>query len=253
MGLLMLGGDLVVFIGLGFAAQLIDGALGMAYGLIATSALLASGAPPAIASASVHAAEVVTTGLAGASHMWHRNVDWRLLRRLALAGVLGGVLGAYVLTELPEKPVKAFVAVYLFGMALLIVYRLTNGKAVEGRVIGPVAVGVAGGFLDAIGGGGWGPTVNSTLIAQGESPRHSIGTVSVAEFFVTGAVSATFILTLDFSSYGRVVLGLIIGGAVAAPFAGWFSRVLPQRVLMALVAVVVAGLALYNIVRLGQA
>jgi uncharacterized membrane protein YfcA len=249
----MLGGDLVLFIGLGFAAQLIDGALGMAYGLIATSALLASGAPPAIASASVHAAEVVTTGLAGASHMWHRNVDWRLFRRLALAGVLGGVLGAYVLTELPEKPVKASVPVYLFGMALLIVYRLTNGKAVEGRVIGPVPVGVAGGFLDAIGGGGWGPTVNSTLIAQGESPRHSIGTVSVAEFFVTAAVSATFVLTLDFSSYGRVVSGLIIGGAVAAPFAGWFSRVLPQRVLMALVAAVVAGLALYNIVRLGQA
>ncbi len=248
----MLGGDLVLFIALGFAAQLIDGALGMAYGLIATSALLASGAPPAIASASVHAAEVVTTGLAGASHMWHRNVDWRLLRRLALSGVLGGVLGAYILTELPEKPVKAFVAVYLFSMALLIVYRLTKGVAAQRCVVGPVPLGVAGGFLDAIGGGGWGPTVNSTLIAQGESPRHSIGTVSLAEFFVTAAVSVTFVLTLDFSSYGQVVLGLIIGGAVAAPFAGWFSRVLPQRVLMTLVAAVVAGLALYNLVRLGE-
>jgi hypothetical protein len=184
--------------------------------------------------------------------MWHRNVDWRLLRRLALSGVLGGVLGAYILTELPEKPVKAFVAVYLFSMALLIVYRLTKGVAAQRCVVGPVPLGVAGGFLDAIGGGGWGPTVNSTLIAQGESPRHSIGTVSLAEFFVTAAVSVTFVLTLDFSSYGQVVLGLIIGGAVAAPFAGWFSRVLPQRVLMTLVAAVVAGLALYNLVRLGE-
>jgi uncharacterized membrane protein YfcA len=152
---MMLGGDLAFFVALGFAAQLIDGALGMAYGLIATSVLLASGSPPAIASASVHAAEVVTTGLAGASHVWHRNVDWQLFRRLALAGVLGGVLGAYILTELPEKPVKVFVTVYLFGMAMLIVYRIMKGPSERSRLVGPVPVGVAGGFLDAIGGGGW--------------------------------------------------------------------------------------------------
>jgi uncharacterized protein len=249
----MIAGDLAFYIALGFAAQLVDGALGMAYGLIATSVLLASGAPPALSSASVHAAEVVTTGLAGASHVWHQNVDWRTFRRLAIAGVVGGVTGAYVLTELPEKPVKVFVTVYLFGMALLILHRIISGGSVERkpvRVIVPI--GVAGGFLDAIGGGGWGPMVNSTLIARGETARISIGSVSLAEFLVTAAISATFVMTLDLASYGQVVLGLIIGGALAAPFAGWFSRVLPQQVLMSLVALTVSALGVYNFVQLGR-
>ena len=249
----MISGDLAFYIALGFAAQLVDGALGMAYGLIATSVLLASGAPPALSSASVHAAEVVTTGLAGASHVWHQNVDWRTFRRLAVAGVVGGVTGAYILTELPEKPVKVFVTLYLFGMALLILRRIISGGSVERkpvRVIVPI--GVAGGFLDAIGGGGWGPMVNSTLIARGETARISIGSVSLAEFLVTAAISATFVMTLDLASYGQVVLGLIIGGALAAPFAAWFSRVLPQQVLMSLVALTVSALGVYNFVQLGR-
>jgi uncharacterized membrane protein YfcA len=247
----MFSGELAFYIGLGFAAQLVDGALGMAYGLIASSALLASGATPAISSASVHAAEVVTTGLAGASHVWHENVDWRTFRRLAAAGVLGGLVGAYVLTELPEKPVKVFVTLYLFGMALLILRRIIVGDVERKPVRGTIPIGLAGGFLDAIGGGGWGPMVNATLIARGERPRISIGSVSLAEFFVTAAISAMFVLSLDLATYGRVVLGLIIGGALAAPFAGWFSRVLPQKVLMSLVAVVVGALGIYNFVQLG--
>jgi uncharacterized membrane protein YfcA len=247
----MFSGELAFYIGLGFAAQLVDGALGMAYGLIASSALLASGATPAISSASVHAAEVVTTGLAGASHVWHENVDWRTFRRLAAAGVLGGLVGAYVLTELPEKPVKVFVTLYLFGMALLILRRIIVGDVERKPVRGTIPIGLAGGFLDAIGGGGWGPMVNATLIARGERPRISIGSVSLAEFFVTAAISAMFVLSLDLATYGRVVLGLIIGGALAAPFAGWFSRVLPQKILMSLVAVVVGALGIYNFVQLG--
>jgi uncharacterized membrane protein YfcA len=247
----MLGGDLAFYVALGFAAQLVDGALGMAYGLIATSVLLASGAPPTTASASVHAAEMVTTGLAGASHIWHRNVDWRMVRRLAPAGVIGGIIGAYVLTELPEQPVKVFVAIYLLGMAFLIARRLLDGRVEHKRSVRVVPLGLGGGFLDAIGGGGWGPVVNSTLIAQGESPRHSIGSASVCEFFVTAAISATFIVTLDLATYGQIVLGLILGGALAAPFAGWFSRTLPQRVLMSLVALVVSGLGVYSFTRLG--
>jgi uncharacterized membrane protein YfcA len=230
----MLSGELAFFVALGFAAQLVDGALGMAYGLIATSALLAFGAPPAVASASVHAAEVVTTGLAGASHVWHQNVDWRLCRRLAAAGVLGGVVGAYVLTELPERTVKIFVTIYLLAMTGLIVWRIVRKRLERRQVPGEVPLGMAGGFLDAIGGGGWGPIVNSTLIAGGESPRHSIGSVSLSEFFVTAAISLTFLVALDLDTYGRVVLGLIIGGAFAAPLAGWFSRAMPQRLLMGL-------------------
>ena len=124
----MLSSDLAVYVALGFAAQLVDGALGMAYGLLCTSALLATGVPPAIASASVHAAEVVTTGLAGGSHLWHRNVDWRLFRRLAPAGVAGGTLGAYVLTELPVATVKLVVMAYLIGITALITWRVFTGR-----------------------------------------------------------------------------------------------------------------------------
>ncbi|MDP4024181.1 sulfite exporter TauE/SafE family protein [Methylobacterium sp. NEAU 140] len=240
-----------IFVALGFAAQLVDGALGMAYGLICTSALLAAGVPPAAASASVHAAEVVTTGLAAGSHLWHRNVDWRLVRRLAGAGVVGGVLGAYVLTGLPGEAVRPFVSLYLLAITGVIAWRLFTGSTAEGlRRLGVAPVGAAGGFLDAIGGGGWGPVVTSTLVAQGERARHAIGSGSVSEFLVTAAISATFLATLDLAAYGRIVLGLIVGGALAAPFAGWFSRILPQRVLMAAVAVVVGGLGVYGLVAL---
>ena len=246
----MLSGEFAFYVAIGFVAQLVDGAVGMAYGLIATSVLLALGAPPTVASASVHAAETVTTGLAGASHVWHQNVDWYRVRRLAPAGMIGGAIGAYVLTELPERPVKVFVTIYLMAMALLIARRIFVGEVDRKRFIGSVTMGLGGGFLDAIGGGGWGPMVNSTLIARGDSPRHSIGSVSVSEFFVTAAISATFVLALDVVTYGLVVVGLIIGGALAAPFAGWLSRVLPQRVLMSLVALIVTGLGVYNLVRL---
>jgi uncharacterized membrane protein YfcA len=249
----MFSSDLAFYIALGFGAQLVDGALGMAYGLITTPVLLASGASPALSSASVHAAEVVTTGLAGASHVWYQNVEWRTFRRLAVAGVIGGVIGAYVLTELPETPVKVFVTLYLLGMAVLILHRIISGVVVQQHVKGTMPIGMAGGFLDAIGGGGWGPIVNSTLIARGATPRISIGSASLAEFLVTAAISVTFVLTLDFATYGQVVLGLIIGGALAAPFAGWFSRMLPQKVLMSLVALVVSGLGVYNVVQLSSA
>ena len=249
----MVSSDMALYAALGFAAQLVDGALGMAYGLLCTSALLATGVPPAAASASVHAAEVVTTGLAGGSHLWHGNIDWRLFRRLTPAGVAGGVLGAYVLTELPVAAVKVLVAAYLLGITALITWRVLTGRAArQVRALGIAPVGAGGGFLDAIGGGGWGPLVTSTLVARGESPRHAVGSASLSEFFVTAAISATFLATLDLTAYGQVVLGLVVGGALAAPFAGWFSRVLPQRALMAAVAVVVGGLAVHALVRLAS-
>ena len=242
-------GGLALYIGLGFIAQLVDGALGMAYGLISTSALLATGAPPAIASASVHAAEMVTTGLAAGSHVWNRNVDWSLFKRLLPAGVVGGVLGAYLLTGLPETPVKIFVVVYLAVMALLILWRLFKQGQERKRAVGMVPIGLGGGFLDALGGGGWGPMVTSTLIAQGDDPRQSIGSVSASEFFVTLAISITFVTQLDLARYGYIVLGLIIGGAIAAPFAGFLARILPQKLLTAMVAGVVAALAVYNFIQ----
>jgi uncharacterized membrane protein YfcA len=249
--------EILLYVALGFAAQLIDGALGMAYGLIATSALLATGTSPALASASVHAAEIVTTGLAGASHVWNRNVDWALFKRLAPAGVAGGVLGACVLIELPENAVKAFVTLYLITMAAVIARRILLGRkarantaAQRERMAPTIPLGAGGGFLDAVGGGGWGSIVTTTLIARGDQPRHSIGSASLAEFLVTLSISLTFLTALDLSDYGTVVLGLIVGGALAAPLAGVLSRNLPARTLMILVAIVVAALALVSLARL---
>ena len=252
--------ELLIFIALGFFAQLVDGALGMAYGLIATTALLTLGVPPAFASASVHAAEVVTTGLAGTSHVWHKNIDWPLFKRLAPAGVAGGIIGAYILTGLPETFVKVAVTLYLIGMTWMLTRRIVrNTRAQEGtkaqreRKIRTPVVGGVGGFLDAIGGGGWGPVVTSTLLARGDHPRSTIGSVSLAEFFLTVAISVTFILALDFSAYLQVVLGLIIGGALAAPLAGYLSRILAPRTLMILVAIVISVLSVYSLVRLAIA
>lgn len=234
--------ELLLFAAIGFAAQIIDGALGMAFGVICSSSLLAFGLPPAFASASVHAAEVVTTGLSGASHLYHRNVDRRLFLKLVVTGVLGGIAGAYVLTGLPEQIVKIFVALYLVGMALLIFERV-RGREHRRFQPPPQALGAGGGFLDAIGGGGWGPIVASSLIATGGEPRRTIGSVNLAEFFVTVAISVTFLLHLDFTQYGRIVLGLVIGGALAAPLAGYLIRIMPQRLALVLVALVVASQA----------
>jgi uncharacterized membrane protein YfcA len=246
--------ELLLYVLLGLAAQLVDGALGMAYGLIVTSTLLATGQPPAVASAAVHAAEVVTTGLAGGSHVWHKNVDWKLFVRLAPAGVIGGVLGAYVLVGLPETWVKIFVSLYLLALTVIITRRvMAEPKKSRKRHRRPgketqvIPIGAAGGFLDAIGGGGWGPIVTSTLIVRGDNPRKSIGSSSLSEFFVTMAVSAALFVSLDFIKYLTIVVGLIIGGAIGAPFAGWFSKVIPMRWLMIMVAVVIGFLALSNI------
>jgi len=245
--------ELLLYILLGVVAQLVDGALGMAYGLIVTSTLLAAGWPAVVASASVHAAEVVTTGLAGGSHVWHKNVDWKLFLRLAPAGVIGGIIGAYILVGLPENWVKAFVSVYLVAITIMIARRILTEPKKEkphrrpGKEIQVIPIGAAGGFLDAIGGGGWGPIVTSTLIVRGDHPRKSIGSSTLSEFFVTIAISATFIMSLDFMRYAEIVIGLIVGGAVAAPFAGYLSRIIPMRWLMIMVAVIVAVLAVVNI------
>lgn len=249
--------DFLLYVLLGLTAQLVDGALGMAYGLITTSVLLATGTPPAIASATVHAAEVVTTGLAGASHVWHRNIDWKLFARLAPAGVAGGVLGAYVLVGLPENIVKIFITIYLLAMTALIARRVMKKeqkkpppKEKREKRVPTIPLGAGRGFLDAVGGGGWGPLVTSTLIVRGDNPRKSIGSVSLSEFFLTTAVSVAFLLSLNWQEYARLVLGLIIGGAIAAPFAGWLSKIIAPRILMVMVATVVATLAIANLVRL---
>lgn len=241
--------DLIVYALVGFLAQLVDGALGMAFGVISTSVMLAAGVTPSVASASVHAAEVVTTGLSGMSHLWFKNVDKKLFIKLALAGAAGGVTGAYILTNLPIEIIKPAVTGYLCAMGLLIVYRAMKSAPQREDVKGVVPLGAAGGFLDALGGGGWGPIVTSTLIARGISPRHVIGSVNLAEFFVTVSVSITFFLTIA-PTYFKVAAALIAGGALAAPLAGYMSKTIPPRILMFMVSAVVLALGAWNMYRL---
>jgi uncharacterized membrane protein YfcA len=241
--------EILLFVAIGFFAQLVDGALGMAFGVIASSSLIATGAPPAIASAAVHAAEIVTTAISGASHIWNRNVDRGLFLRLVVPGAAAGAVGAYVLTGLPEEVVKPVVTVYLAAMAVLIFARVLGWGLKRWRPPTPV-IGAGGGFLDAIGGGGWGPLVASTLIATGDNPRRSVGSVNLAEFFIAVTVSATFLTQLDLARYGKPVIGLIIGGALAAPLAGYLLRIMPMRVALILVGVVVAALSVLNLARL---
>jgi uncharacterized membrane protein YfcA len=238
--------QIALFAGIGFVAQIIDGALGMAFGVIASSSLMAFGAPPAIASASVHAAEVFTTSISGASHIWHRNVDRAIFLRLVFTGVLGGIAGAYIVTGLPEEIVKPIVTIYLSVMAVIIFLRVAKKLPRKWPIPIP-AVGGAGGFMDAIGGGGWGPLVASTLIATGDEPRRAIGSVNLAEFFLTVTVSIVFLTQLELANYWKIVLGLIIGGAIAAPLAGFLIKIIPPRGAMLLVGVVITGLSAVNV------
>lgn len=227
---------LLPFIAIGFAAQVVDGAMGMAFGVINSTLLVGMmGVPPAVASASVHVVETFTTAASGASHVAHRNIDWRLFRRLVLPGVIGGALGAYALASIDASVARPFVMAYLAAVALYLLYRAWRGEVrpKQPRVIAPL--GLVGGFLDAAGGGGWGPVVTSNLIAQGVTPRFTIGTVNTVEFFVTLTISATFILTLGFAAFTVQAVGLLIGGMLAAPFGAVLAKRIPARPLMAMV------------------
>ena len=176
--------------GAGLAAQLVDGALGMAYGVISTALLVSRGVDPALASASVHAVEVFTTGASGVSHVAHKNVNWKLLRRIAIPGMIGGALGAYALSNISAATARPFVLAYLAASGLYLFWRGLLYPP-EGRVAKHVApLGLLGGFLDAAGGGGWGPVVTSNLLIQGADPRKVVGTVNTVEFFLTVTVSA---------------------------------------------------------------
>jgi uncharacterized membrane protein YfcA len=257
----VLAATFAIFLVVGFLAQLVDGAVGMAYGVISATVLLAFGVPPAQVSALVHVAKCFTNGASGISHMAHKNVDWRLLLRLAPAGVIGGILGAYLLTGFDPTFIKALIVAYLAIIGLVMLVRAIAPPVQDEppHLKHVVPVGVVGGYLDASVGGGWGPVVTSTLLGRGHAPRYVIGSVNTAEFFVTVAISATFIwtfltgrLTLEGGlSMGAAALsGLILGGLVAAPLAGYVTKVAPARVLLALAAVLVVALSIWQGVQL---
>lgn len=256
----ILSGSFLIFVGVGFLAQLIDGALGMAYGTLSAAVLISFGVPPAHTSAMIHAAECVTTGVSGMSHIAHRNVDWRLFARIAPAGVLGGVLGAYVLTSFDQTVLKAWVVAYLAALGVLLVRRAIRGVPdAPPKLKGAIPLGVIGGFLDASGGGGWGPVVASTLMGRGHTPRYVVGTVNTAEFFLTTSISIAFIysiltgrldMTGGVTGLGVAVGGLVLGGVLAAPLAGKVTKVMPARWLLLAVGVLVIVLATWQGVQL---
>ncbi len=254
------------FVVVGFSAQLVDGAIGMAYGVISSSVLVGFGISPAVASASVHTSEIVTTAVSGISHAMFKNIDWELFRRLVLPGILGSVLGAYILTEIPERWSRPIIAIYFVVMGFIILYRIINDgrlmqllqkimvKKVHDRLPsmharGLTPLGFAGGFLDATGGGGWGPLVSSTLLAQGATPHYTIGSVNATEFLITLSSSLTFFLTIGIVHW-PIILGLIVGGTLAAPFAAYLVRSIQPRIIMLLAGLIVMLLGFYTLIRL---
>ncbi len=240
----------LLYMMVGFLAQMIDGALGMAYGVSSNTFLLSIGIPPAAASASVHMAEVVTTGISGFSHWKLGNIDWKLVNRLLIPGVIGGVAGAYLLTSVDGDFIKPYISTYLLIMGVVILVKAINYKAKPHNGVHTARVsvlGVIGGFFDAIGGGGWGPIVTTTLVARGKDARQTIGSVNFSEFFVTLAESVTFVLTLSFLGYWQIILGLLIGGAIAAPLAAVLTKKLPVKMLMFIVGLLIVGLSIRTI------
>ena len=220
----------------------------MAFGVISSTLLLSLGVAPAAASAGVHAVESFTTAASAVSHVAHRNVDWRLFGRLTVAGVIGGILGAYLLVNVAAEIARPIVMTYLAVIGLYLVYRGIKYPPREKAPRFVVPLGLAGGFLDAAGGGGWGAVVTSNLLVQGASPRKVIGTVSTAEFFLTVTVSATFIAALGIEAFTVATVGLLIGGVAAAPLGAFVAAHVPARPLLIVVGIILTLTSVYGIV-----
>lgn len=238
------------FIAVGFGAQLIDGALGMAFGVICNTLLVSVlGVAPAQASARVHLVEIFTTGASGISHALHGNVDWRLFWRLVIPGMVGGILGAYVLSNVDASVARPFVMTYLSLVGVYLLIRAWGWQPTrrEPRIVEPL--GLAGGFLDAAGGGGWGSIVTSNLLVQGASPRTTVGTANAAEFFLTVTVSIAFIANIGLSVFTVATIGLLLGGLAAAPFGALLARRVKPRVLMTMVGIVLTATSLFSLYR----
>jgi hypothetical protein len=238
-------------VGIGLAAQIIDGALGMAYGVTSNSFLLSIGASPAAASGAVHIAEIFTTAFSGISHIRFKNVDKQLFKKIVIPGVLGGVVGVFFLTSIDGKLIKPFVTAYLLIMGIIILrkaFKVRKEKhSHELKHIRKIAV--SGGFLDAVGGGGWGPIVTSSLVGQGNNPRKTIGTVNTAEFFVALATGTSFLL-LGGIEHWVLIAGLAFGGLFAAPFAAYLTSRFPVRFLLISVGLLISGLSCFNLYKI---
>lgn len=242
--------DFILVIFIGFLAQLIDGALGMAYGVSSTTFMITAGVPAKIASASVHTAEVFTTFVSGISHWKLKNIDWSVFKKLVFPGAIGGAVGAYILVNFPGDMLSPFVSVYLLLMGAFVLFRGICGVTktlVKGNKLIPL--GLVGGFFDAVGGGGWGPIVTSTMVASGHPPRYTIGSVNTAEFFVTMAQTLTFTVFLGAGQYWQYILGLAIGGVLAAPLAAYICSKISDKSMLLIVGILIILLNVYNLIK----
>jgi uncharacterized membrane protein YfcA len=244
----------------GIAAQLVDGALGMAYGVTATTFLLSIGVPPALATASVHIAEIFTTAASGLSH-WHKgNINKKLFMSLLIPGTVGGLAGVAVVVNVDGSVLKPWMAGYLLVMGLYIIYKALKHKTFwnktmkkfhrkrgkkDGKIV-PLAL--AGGFLDSVGGGGWGPLVTTTLLGSGHEPKTAIGSVNAAEFFITVATGFSFAVFIGVAQW-EIPAGLIVGGVITAPIAAHITSRLPTKVLMVFIGVLISSLSAVTIYR----
>ena len=233
----------------GFIAQMIDGALGMAYGVTATTFLLSVGITPAAASASVHASEVFTSGVSGYMHLKFGTVNSKLFKTLVIPGVIGAILGAYVLSSLEDYAgyIKPIVSVYTLFLGAIIIRKALIKRQEKSQLKRVGWLALFGGYLDSIGGGGWGPIVSSTLIASGRHPKYTIGSVNLTEFFVSLASSLTFFAVIGLG-YLHVIIGLILGGVIAAPIAARLANKLPVKSMMILVGIVIIIVSLRQII-----
>lgn len=250
-GTLLFDSMFFVFMGVGFVAQMVDGALGMAYGVSCTTLLMNFGIPASLATASVHTSEIFTTGISGLSHIKFKNIDKKLFFKIVITGTLGAVAGAYLISDFFDaKAIKPYISGYLVLLGAYIIYKgIRNKKTVNQKVKRAPLLALIGGFLDTTGGGGWGPIVTSNLISQGKDPREVIGTVNTAEFFITYAATVIFTIILGVKHW-QIILGLITGGALAAPFGAYLASKINKRLLFFMVGTLIIIISSYSLFQL---
>ncbi|MGZ3872559.1 MAG: TSUP family transporter [Mucilaginibacter sp.] len=238
------------FLGAGFVFALIDGAIGMSYGVTSTTFSLSMGIPPASASMGVHLSEIMSNGIAGWMHYRMGNINWKLFKMLLIPGIVGAVTGAYLLSSLEHysQYTKPFVSLYTLILGCVILSKAFNTRVKKSseKIKKIPLLGLGGGFIDAVGGGGWGSIVLSTLIAGGRHPRFSLGTVKLSRFFIALMSSITFITMLN-SNHWEAVAGLVIGSAIASPIAAKISNRISAKAIMIAVAVIVILISIKSI------
>ncbi len=240
--------DLLFYALIGFIAQLVDGALGMAYGVTASSFLIGLGLPPAVVSSTVHAAECFTTGASAVSHHAFGNINKNLFVKLLLPGIVGAFVGAYLLTQIPGDAIKPWIAIYLLLMGVVLIIKAVRSFPPQTVSTHVKPLAFFGAFIDAIGGGGWGPIVGSTLLARGNPFRETVGSVNAVEFFVTFSASIGFLLGIGLDHWD-IILSLAVGGVVAAPIGAWVCKRVPHRPFLILVGLVVIGLSIRTLLK----